>query len=231
MLKNGHCSKVLYLPKIIPMHFLSEALENYITDHSEKEPELLRELTRETHLKVIQPRMITGHYQGRVLSMLSKLIHPKNILEIGTYTGYSAICLSEGLQKTGSLHTVDINEELTEFQRKYFDRSEFGPQIIQHTGDAITIVPELDLVFDLIFIDAEKKSYPSYFELAIQKTRPGSIILSDNVLWSGKVLEPIDPKDKATQVLLDFNTRLKEDPRVETVLLPIRDGLTLCRVL
>ncbi|MEP3208519.1 MAG: O-methyltransferase [Maribacter sp.] len=213
------------------MHFLSKALENYIKEHSANEPDLLQELTRETHLKVIQPRMITGHFQGRVLSMLSKLIHPKNILEIGTYTGYSAICLSEGLQKNGVLHTIDINEELSSIQRKYFDKSGYGNQIIQHTGDAIAIVPKLDVVFDLIFIDAEKISYDTYFEVAIQKTRPGSIILSDNVLWSGKVVEPLDPKDKATKVLLDYNKKLKEDARIETVLLPIRDGLTLCRVL
>ncbi|MFS4494783.1 O-methyltransferase [Maribacter sp. 2308TA10-17] len=213
------------------MHFLSDALENYIKDHSENEPKLLRELTRETHLKVIQPRMITGHFQGRVLSMLSKLIHPTNILEIGTYTGYSAICLAEGLGNDGQLHTIDVNEELTELQRKYFDKSGHGNQIIQHTGDAVNIIPQLDIVFDLVFIDAEKKSYDAYFEAAIQKTKSGSIILSDNVLWSGKVVEPLDPKDKATKVLLDFNKKLKKDKRVETVLLPIRDGLTLCRVL
>ena len=213
------------------MHFLSDALENYIKEHSENEPKLLQELTRETHLKVIQPRMITGHFQGRVLSMLSKLIHPKSILEIGTYTGYSAICLAEGLGKDGQLHTIDVNEELTELQRKYFDKSGHGNQIIQHTGDAVDIIPQLDMVFDLVFIDAEKKSYDNYFEVAIQKTKSGSIILSDNVLWSGKVVEPLDPKDKATKVLLDFNKKLKEDQRVETVLLPIRDGLTLCRVL
>ncbi|TMM56127.1 methyltransferase domain-containing protein [Maribacter algarum] len=213
------------------MHFLSDALDNYIKDNSENEPELLQELTRETHLKVIQPRMITGHFQGRVLSMLSKLIYPKNILEIGTYTGYSAICLAEGLQKDGQLHTIDVNEELTSLQRKYFDKSGYGNQIIQHTGDALAIIPKLDMIFDLVFIDAEKKSYDAYFEAAIQKTRPGSVILSDNVLWSGKVVEPLDPKDKATKVLLDYNKKLKEDSRVETVLLPIRDGITLCRVL
>lgn len=213
------------------MHFLSDALENYIKDHSENEPELLQKLTRETHLKVIQPRMITGHFQGRVLSMLSKLIHPKNILEIGTYTGYSAICLAEGLQKDGQLHTIDVNEELTSLQRKYFDKSEYGNQITQHTGDALEIIPELDIVFDLVFIDAEKKSYDAYFEAAIQKIKSGGVILSDNVLWTGKVVEPLNPKDRATKVLLDYNKKLKEDPRVETVLLPIRDGITLCRVL
>jgi predicted O-methyltransferase YrrM len=213
------------------MHFLSDALENYIKDNSENEPKLLQELTRETHLKVIQPRMITGHFQGRVLSMLSKLIYPKNILEIGTYTGYSAICLSEGLQKNGELHTIDVNEELATIQRRYFDKSDYGKQIVQHTGDALAIIPNLDIVFDMVFIDAEKKSYDAYFEAAIQKTKSGSIILSDNVLWSGKVVEPLEPKDKTTKVLLDYNKKLKEDKRVETVLLPIRDGLTLCRVL
>ncbi len=213
------------------MHFLSPLLENYIADHSENEPKVLQELTRETHLKVIQPRMITGHFQGRALSLLSKIINPKHILEIGTYTGYSAICLAEGLQKNGTLHTIDVNEELVAMQRRYFDKSGFGSQIIQHTGDALKIIPDLKETFDLVFIDAEKASYDFYFEVALKKMKPGSVILSDNVLWSGKVVEPLNPKDKATKVLLDYNKKLKEDPRVETVLLPIRDGLTLSRVL
>lgn len=213
------------------MHFLSPLLEDYITNNSENEPEVLKELTRETHLKVIQPRMITGHFQGRVLSMFSKLLHPKHILEIGTYTGYSAICLAEGLQKDGMLHTIDVNEELNSMQRRYFDKSGYGNQIIQHTGDALQVIPDLDLVFDLVFIDAQKTSYDLYFEAVMKKVRPGTIILSDNVLWSGKVVEPLDPKDKATKILLDYNKKLKEDPRVETVLLPVRDGLTMSRVL
>ncbi len=213
------------------MHFLSTLLEKYIQDSSEDEPELLKELSRETHLKVIQPRMITGHFQGRVLSMLSKIINPTKILEIGTYTGYSALCLAEGLRKEGQLHTIDINEELTNFQRRYFDKSGFGSQLIQHTGDALQIIPTLNMTFDLIFIDAEKREYPKYFDAVINKTKPGSIILSDNVLWSGKVVETVDEKDMATKVLLDYNRMLKNDPRVETVLLPIRDGLTLSRVL
>tara|TARA_R100000935_G_scaffold56173_1_gene87243 strand:- start:762 stop:1403 length:642 start_codon:yes stop_codon:yes gene_type:complete len=213
------------------MHFLSSILEQYIADHSQSEPELLQRLTRETHLKVIQPRMITGHFQGRVLSLLSKIISPKNILEIGTYTGYSAICLAEGLQKEGALHTIDINEELHAIQRRYFDESGYGPRIMQHTGDALEIIPQLDIVFDMVFIDAEKVSYDQYFEAALKKCRPGSVILSDNVLWSGKVVEPLDPKDKATKILKDYNKKLRDDPRVETVLLPIRDGLTLSRVL
>ncbi len=212
------------------MHFLSPNLEEYIQSHSEEEPKLLQELTRETHLKVVRPRMLTGHFQGRVLSILSKIIHPKNILEIGTYTGYSALCLSEGLQKDGQLHTIDTNEELHEMQRRYFDKSDYGNQIVQHTGDAKTIIPTLDSVFDLVFIDAEKKEYPEYFELILRKTKSGSVILSDNVLWSGKVVEPLEAKDKTTQILLAYNKMLKEDPRVETVLLPVRDGLTLTRV-
>ncbi|MDT7829625.1 O-methyltransferase [Pricia sp. S334] len=213
------------------MHFLSTEIENYITSHSQDEPELLQELTRETHLKVVRPRMLTGHFQGRVLSMLSKIIHPKNILEIGTYTGYSALCLAEGLQKEGQLHTIDLNEELHEMQRNYFDKSGYGEQIVQHTGDAKSIIPTLNVVFDLVFIDAEKKEYPDYFKLILEKTKSGSIVLSDNVLWSGKVVEPVDSKDKATQTLLTYNEMLKNDPRVETVLLPIRDGLSLTRVL
>lgn len=213
------------------MHFLSQILENYIQDSSENEPELLKRLSRETHLKVIQPRMITGHFQGRVLSMLSKIVNPTNILEIGTYTGYSALCLAEGLKKKGTLHTIEVNEELSDIQRKYFDESGLGSQIIQYTGDALKIIPKLDIKFDLIFIDAEKREYPHFFEAVMNKTSSGSIILSDNVLWSGKVVEPLNDKDKATKILLDYNQMLKEDPRIETVLLPIRDGLTLSRVL
>ncbi|MDF0708150.1 O-methyltransferase [Flagellimonas okinawensis] len=213
------------------MHFLSPILESYIANSSEDEPELLQQLTRETHLKVIQPRMITGHFQGRVLSMLSKIINPKYILEIGTYTGYSALCLAEGLQKEGQLHTIEVNEELHEMQRKYFDKSGYGPQMVQHVGDALEIVPCLNHTFDLVFIDAQKVNYDAYFEAVIQKTVPGSVILSDNVLWSGKVVEPLQPSDKATASLLEYNQKLKNDPRVETVLLPIRDGLTLSRVL
>jgi predicted O-methyltransferase YrrM len=212
------------------MHFLSPSLEKYIAAHSEKEPEFLKELTQETHLKVVRPRMLTGHYQGRVLSQLSKLIRPKCILEIGTYTGYSAICLAEGLSKDGQLHTIDINEELSDIQRKYFNKSGNGKQIIQHVGDAITIIPSLKLHFDLVFIDADKSQYEAYFEASIQKCQSGSIILSDNVLWSGKVVEPLIKNDKATEALLRYNKKLADDPRVETVLLPIRDGLTLSRV-
>jgi len=212
------------------MHFLSPLLESYLADHSQPEPKLLQDLTRETHLKVIQPRMLTGHFQGRVLSLLSKLINPKNILEIGTYTGYSALCLAEGLQKNGQLHTIDVNVELERIQRTFFDRSEYGAQIIQHVGNALNIIPEIDITFDLIFIDAEKKQYNKYLEAVLPKTVSGSVILSDNVLWSGKVVEPLNPKDITTKVLLDYNKKLRDHPLLETVLLPIRDGLTLSRV-
>ncbi len=213
------------------MHFISQELENYIEQHSEKEPELLAALNKETYQKVLLPRMLSGHFQGRVLSMLSKLIRPVNILEIGTYTGYSALCLCEGMQENGTLHTIDIKEELVDFQRKHFDKSPWGNQIIQHLGEALDIIPTLDLKFDLVFIDADKENYINYFELIVPKMNKGGIILSDNVLWSGKVLEPLNPKDLSTKILLEYNLLLKNDPRVETVLLPIRDGLTVSRVL
>ena len=213
------------------MHFISQELENYIEQHSEKEPELLAALNKETYQKVLLPRMLSGHFQGRVLSMLSKLIRPVNILEIGTYTGYSALCLCEGMQENGTLHTIDIKEELVDFQRKHFDKSPWGNQIVQHLGEALDIIPNLDLKFDLVFIDADKENYINYFELIVPKMNKGGIILSDNVLWSGKVLEPLNPKDVSTKILLEYNLLLKNDPRVETVLLPIRDGLTVSRVL
>ena len=213
------------------MHFISQELEDYIEQHSEKEPELLAALNKETYQKILLPRMLSGHFQGRVLSMLSKLIRPENILEIGTYTGYSALCLCEGMRENGVLHTIDVKEELVDFQRKHFDKSPWGKQIVQHLGEAIDIIPTLDLKFDLVFIDADKENYLNYFELIVPKMNKGGIILSDNVLWSGKVLEPLNPKDISTKVLLEYNQLLKEDPRVETVLLPIRDGLTVSRVL
>jgi len=213
------------------MHFLPELIEQYIATHSQEEPQLLQELSRETHLKVIQPRMITGHFQGRVLSMFSKIINPKYILEIGTYTGYSAICLAEGLQKEGELHTIEVNPELETIQSKYFNKSPFSKQIISHIGNALEVISGLNKVFDLVFIDAEKKQYDAYFEAVLTVSRPGTIILSDNVLWTGKVVEPLNPKDKTTKALLDYNHKLANDPRVETVLLPIRDGLSMSRVL
>jgi caffeoyl-CoA O-methyltransferase len=213
------------------MHFISPELEDYIEQHSEKEPALLAALNKETYQKILLPRMLSGHFQGRVLSMLAKLIRPVNILEIGTYTGYSALCLCEGMQDNGQLHTIDIKEELVDFQRKHFDRSPWGKQIFQHLGSAIDIIPTLAIKFDLVFIDADKENYLNYWELIVPRMNKGGIILSDNVLWSGKVLEPLQKNDTSTQVLLEYNALLKNDPRVETVLLPIRDGLTVSRVL
>ena len=213
------------------MHFISQELEDYIEQHSQKEPELLAALDKETYQKVLLPRMLSGHFQGRVLSILSKLIRPLTILEIGTYTGYSALCLCEGLQKNGMLHTIDIKEELVDFQRKYFDKSHWGKQIVQHLGEAVAIIPTLDLKFDLVFIDADKENYIRYFEMILPRMNKGGIILSDNVLWSGKVLEPLQPNDLSTKTLLEYNQLLKNDPRVESVLLPIRDGLTVSRVI
>nr|AOE13750.1 O-methyltransferase [uncultured bacterium] len=209
------------------MHFISEKLDEYVVKHSEDEPALLKALTRETYQKILQPRMLSGHYQGRVLSVLSKLIRPKVILEIGTYTGYSALCLAEGLDQKGVLHTIDINEELLDFQRSYFNKSDYGSQIFQHLGPAADIIPTLDNTFDLVFMDADKLNYINYFNQIIDKLNPGGVILSDNVLWSGKVIEALDPNDLSTKIVLDYNKLLKEDPRLETVLLPIRDGLTV----
>lgn len=212
------------------MDFLPEKIDEYAVAHSQPEPELLKQLHRETWQKVLAPRMLSGHLQGRVLSMLSKLINPKYILEIGTYTGYSALCLAEGMKEEGELHTIDINEELHDLQRKYFDKSGFGSNIIQHTGNALEIIPELSITFDLVFIDADKHNYPAYLELILPRMKSGSVIISDNVLWSGKVVEPVKEDDLDTKALLQYNKMLNEDPRLESVLLPIRDGLTITRV-
>ncbi|UAB81410.1 O-methyltransferase [Marixanthomonas sp. SCSIO 43207] len=212
------------------MDFLPEKINTYAENHSQPEPELLQKLNRETWQKVLAPRMLSGHLQGRVLSMLSKLINPKYILEIGTYTGYSALCLAEGMQKEGELHTIDINEELHDFQRNYFDASGFGEQIIQHTGNALELIPKLSKTFDLVFIDADKSNYPKYLDIILPKLKSGSVILSDNVLWSGKVVEPLKKNDEDTKALLNYNKVLNEHPKLETVLLPIRDGLTVTRV-
>lgn len=213
------------------MHFISEELENYIEKHSAPEPELLQQLNKETYQKILQPRMLSGHFQGRVLSMLSKIINPKHILELGTYTGYATLCLAEGLKSDGTIDTIDINEELEDIQQKYFSASAFKDQIIQHVGNALDIVPTLNKKFDLVFIDADKENYINYWNLIVPMMNKGGIILSDNVLWSGKVLEDVQKNDKSTPILLEYNKIVNDDPRVETVLLPIRDGLTVSRIL
>ncbi len=212
------------------MHFLPEKIDDYVVEHSQQEPEILKELTKETWQKVLNPRMLSGAFQGRVLSMISKIIQPKNILEVGTYTGYSALCFAEGLQHRGKIFTIDKNEELETLQNKFFDKSGYRDQIIQFVGNALEIIPTIDETFDLVFIDADKANYINYFHLIIDKMNPGGMILSDNVLWSGKVVEKLDRKDTDTKALLAYNKLINEDPRIETVLLPIRDGLTLSRV-
>ena len=212
------------------MDFLPKKIDKYVVEHSEEEPKLLQQLNKETWQKILVPRMLSGHYQGRLLAMLSKLVQPKSILEIGTYTGYSALCLAEGLEEEGILHTIDHNEELVDFQKKYFDKSLFKNQIKQYLGNALDIIPKINESFDLVFIDADKSNYVNYFNLIINKMNKGGIILSDNVLWSGKVVEIPDPKDIDTKALIEYNKLLKNDARIETVLLPIRDGLTISRV-
>ena len=212
------------------MHFLSDELDHYVTIHSQNEPELLAQLSKETYQKILQPRMLSGHFQGRVLSILSKIINPKSILEIGTYTGYATLCMAEGLSKDGTIDTIDVNEELVDFQKKYFDKSEWKDQITQHLGDALAVIPRLNRKFDLVFIDADKENYINYFHLIVPMMNKGGIILSDNVLWSGKVIEEVKFSDTATKILLEYNKLLNNDVRVETVLFPIRDGLTVSRV-
>ena len=212
------------------MHFLSEDLERYAEQHSQQEPPLLAALVRETHLRVLQPRMLSGHLQGRLLSVLSKLLAPSYIVEIGTFTGYATLCLAEGLAPSGRLHPIEANEEYEDIQNKYFGQSPYREQIVQHFAPALEVLPTLPDAIDLVFIDADKKNYLNYLEAVLPKMRVGGVILSDNVLWSGKVVEPVKDNDKHTQVLMAYNERLATDPRLETVLLPIRDGLTLSRV-
>lgn len=212
------------------MNLLPEKIDQYVVNHSQKEPELLQQLNKETWQKVLNPRMLSGGYQGRILSMISKLIQPKTILEIGTYTGYSALCLAEGLQKNGTLFTIDKNEELEDFAKKYFKQSPYTSQIKQLVGNALNILPTLNEKFDLVFIDADKANYSTYFDMIIEKMNSGGVILSDNVLWSGKVVEEIEPNDIDTKALVEYNKMLNADDRIETILLPIRDGLSISRV-
>lgn len=212
------------------MSFLPKEIEEYAIANSQEEPELLKQLSKETWQKVLNPGMLSEHYQGRVLSMLSKLIQPKTILEIGTYTGYSALCMAEGLIENGTLHTIDLNEELVDFQNKYFNKSLYKNKIKQYLGNALEVIPTLRDSFDLVFIDADKSNYSRYFNLIISKMNRGGVILSDNVLWYGKVLEKPEHNDDDTKSLIAYNKLLKEDPRIETLLLPIRDGLTISRV-
>lgn len=215
------------------MDFLPEELNNYIEAHATAENALLKHINRDTHANVLLPRMLSGHLQGRVLSMLSHMIQPKVILEIGTFTGYSALCLAEGLQKDGKLITLDVNEELEKRVRGYFDQSEYKHQIDYRIGKALDIIPELEGPFDIVFIDADKINYPNYYNLVFNKVAKGGYIIGDNVLWSGKVaqVDTLKKIDKDTQAILDFNKMIHDDPRVQEVIFPIRDGLMIARKL
>jgi predicted O-methyltransferase YrrM len=213
------------------MEFLAENLAQYVEKHTSDESEILNFINRDTHANVLMPRMLSGHLQGRVLSMFSAMIKPKNILEVGTYTGYSAICFAENLVENGKLYTIDINDELEERVRNHFKKSGFDNKINYLIGNALEIIPSLKVEFDLVFIDADKINYSNYFDLVIDKVRKGGFIIADNVLWSGKVVEPQTKKDKDLEAILAFNTKCHKDTRVENVLFPIRDGLMVMRKL
>ncbi|MFM7019248.1 MAG: O-methyltransferase [Aquirufa sp.] len=212
------------------MEFIDEAIEEYSRLFSDAPSELLQSLDRETHARILQPRMLSGHLQGRFLSTLSKLISPQLIVEIGTYTGYSALCLAEGLRPEGQLITIDINEELETFTRSFFDRSPYAKQIDYRIADAQSELAHIKGPIDLVFIDADKRNYARYFDLIIDKMRPGGLILVDNVLWSGKIVDE-KANDKSTNALREFNQKCLDDPRVEKMLLPLRDGLYMLRVI
>jgi len=211
------------------MFIENKELEKYIQDHTEAESDLLHELNRQTHMKILRPRMLSGHVQGKFLRMLSFMIQPKYILEIGTYTGYSALCMAEGLQEDGELHTIDINDEIEEFTHSYLKKSVLKEKIHFHIGDARKIIPNLNIEFDLAFIDGDKRQYPEYFEMVLEKVRPGGFIMADNILWDGKVLENQDKTDDYTRGIQIFNKMVHDDERVENCILPIRDGIMFLR--
>ncbi|MFN5879854.1 MAG: O-methyltransferase [Flavobacteriales bacterium] len=213
------------------MEFIDPLLDEYVCAHTENEPAILKELNRKTHLSVLQPRMLSGHFQGRVLSMLSHMIKPENVLEIGTYTGYSALCFAEGIREGGKVITIDVNEELEDLVREYIDKAGMNDKIDYRIGDAMEIIPTLSEQFDVVFIDADKKNYCNYYDLVFDKVKTGGYIIADNVLWSGKVLEDNETLDRETKILMDYNNKVHNDVRVQVVLLPIRDGLMIARKL
>ena len=211
------------------MDFISDKLADYLNKNSEKEPEILSQLSKETHQKILQPRMLSGHIQGRFLSFISKIKSPEKILEIGTYTGYSTICLAEGLSKNGKIDTIDKNEELIKIQNKYFEESGYRNKIIQHTGYALDILKNLNEKYDIIFIDADKENYINYFNQVSNKLSKNGIIISDNVLWSGKVLDS-SQMDEETSTLIQFNKIINDDKKFKSIILPIRDGISISRL-
>jgi predicted O-methyltransferase YrrM len=204
-------------------------VEDYILSHTDAEPEYLAKVNRATHLKLINPRMLSGHLQGRVLSMFCKMIQPHNILELGTFTGYSALCMAESLPENGILHTIECDDELEDFIKQNFSASEYNDKIKLHIGDALQVIDKLDITFDLVFIDADKREYLAYYEAVLPKLRSGGFILADNTLWDGKVLQKVENNDKQTFEIMRFNDFVSSDNRVEKVMLPLRDGLTIIR--
>ncbi len=208
---------------------LKPEIVEYIAEHTSPESDLLKEINRETQAKILMPRMLSGHLQGRILSMLSKIIQPKTILEIGTYTGYSALCLAEGLQAGGTLHTIELNDELENFILRFFNKSKYKNQIKLHIGDALKLIPEMPDEIDLVFIDADKRVYLDYYQLIINKVRSGGVILADNVLWGEKVIEDIAENDEYTKGIVKFNDFVQNDERVENLILPVRDGIMMLR--
>ncbi|MBA3971058.1 MAG: class I SAM-dependent methyltransferase [Bacteroidetes bacterium] len=211
------------------MEFIDHKIENYALTYSQSESDVLKKLNRDTHAKIMMPRMLSGHMQGNLLSMLSKMIKPTQILEVGTYTGYSAICLAQGLTQHGKLHTIDINEELEDMVRLFFDEAGLTTKVNYCIGNALSIIPTIEEEFDLVFIDADKKNYAAYYDLVFDKVRNGGYIIADNVLWSGKVLDAADKMDADTKAIHDYNTKIHNDDRVEHMLLPVRDGLMIAR--
>lgn len=213
------------------MDFLPAAIAAYADTHTSPESDGLKRLNRDTHAYILHPRMLSGHLQGRFLSMLSHMVRPRLVLEIGTYTGYSALCLAEGLDNGGQLITIDKNEELEVIARRYWNESPYAPQIDLRIGLAADLLPPIEGPFDLVFIDADKENYGLYYDLVFDKVRPGGFILADNVLWSGKVVQPVQPADRDTRAVMAFNQKIHTDPRVENILLPVRDGLLIARKL
>jgi caffeoyl-CoA O-methyltransferase len=213
------------------MEFIDEKIEAYALAHSQPESDVLKKLNRETHLKVLSPRMLSGHLQGNFLSMISKMIKPRQILEIGTFTGYSAICLAQGLQPGGKLHTIDNNEQLEKMTRSFFEQAGLKDTIHFYIADAAELILTLKEQFDIVFIDADKKNYSNYYDMVFDKVRPGGYIIADNVLWSGKILDTEKNNDRETLLINEFNKKIHNDPRVEHQLIPIRDGLMIARKL
>lgn len=209
------------------MDFSNKEIYNYIDNHSSEESDILYELRRETELKCLNPIMLSGKIQGNFLAIISKLIKPFNVLEIGTYTGYSTLCIAKGLNSVGMIHTIDKNEELLQIQNKYFEKSGLRNQIKQYTGDALAIIPKLKFDFDMVFLDADKENYVKYLELISPILKPGGVLLTDNVLWHGKILESSENQDRVTRLIDNFNKKILEDKSLKTVMLPIRDGISL----